>query len=246
MNVFPCLPARRIVLIPLLGLLAAGLVAGCNGGDPTPAPEATAAPQPTATATAAPQPTAMPEPTAAPEPTAMPEPTTTPVPTATPEPTTTPVPTATPEPTATPQPTATPEPTAAPEPTATPEPTERPVLEVGDTPLERYASLCTYLDATDVSEFGSYGELSAHLEEVLEEARAFPSSADVFEWHSAVLAFLDGMKELVDSQQADAPIDPFVLLSVLPGAANIEQAELLLDPEVRERMAEIGCVASSS
>ena len=120
--------------------------------DPTPNPDATAAPEVTAEPTAAPEVTA--EPTAAPEvttePTAAPE--VTAEPTATPE--VTDEPTATPEvtdePTATPEVTAEPttapevtdEPTAAPEatstpteaPTATPAPTEEPTLAPSVTP----------------------------------------------------------------------------------------------------------------
>ena len=108
--------------------------------DPTPNPDATAAPEATAEPTAAPEVTA--EPTAAPEataePTAAPEVTTEPTaaPEATAEPTATPEVTA--EPTATPEVTA--EPTAAPEataePTAAPEVTDEPTTapEVTDEP----------------------------------------------------------------------------------------------------------------
>ena len=100
--------------------------------DPTPNPDATAAPEVTAEPTAAPEVTA--EPTAAPEVTA--EPTTAPEVTA--EPTAAPEVTA--EPTAAPEVTA--EPTAAPEatstpteaPTATPAPTEEPTLAPSVTP----------------------------------------------------------------------------------------------------------------
>lgn len=130
--------------------------------DPTPNPDATAAPEATAEPTAAPEATAEPtdapevtaEPTAAPEvtdePTAAPE--VTAEPTATPEVTAEPTaaPEVTAEPTATPEVTAEPtvapevtaEPTAAPEatstpteaPTATPAPTEEPTLAPSVTP----------------------------------------------------------------------------------------------------------------
>ncbi len=130
--------------------------------DPTPNPDATAAPEVTAEPTAAPEATAEPtaapevtaEPTAAPEataePTAAPEVTAEPtaVPEATAEPTAAPEataePTAAPEVTAEPTaaPEATAEPTAAPEatstpteaPTATPAPTEEPTLAPSVTP----------------------------------------------------------------------------------------------------------------
>ena len=100
--------------------------------DPTPNPDATAAPEVTAEPTAAPEVTA--EPTAAPEATAEP----TAVPEATAEPTA--APEATAEPTASPE--VTDEPTAAPEatstpteaPTATPAPTEEPTLAPSVTP----------------------------------------------------------------------------------------------------------------
>ena len=100
--------------------------------DPTPNPDATAAPEVTAEPTAAPEATA--EPTAAPEVTAEP----TAAPEATAEPTA--APEATAEPTAAPEATA--EPTAAPEatstpteaPTATPAPTEEPTLAPSVTP----------------------------------------------------------------------------------------------------------------
>ena len=110
--------------------------------DPTPNPDATAAPEATAEPTAAPEVTA--EPTAAPEataePTAAPEATTEPTaaPEVTAEPTAAPEvtaePTAAPEVTAEPTeaPTATPAPTEAP--TATPAPTEEPTLAPTVTP----------------------------------------------------------------------------------------------------------------
>lgn len=157
-----------------------------------------------------------------------------------------------PEPTATvaPAPTATatavPEPTATPEPTAAPEPTATPVLEVGDTPMERYRSFCTYLDATNAEDFDTYGEFSAHLEEVIEEAYAFPPPVELFEWHLAVLAFLNSMNELVGRQPAGDPMDHSILAPVLPSVANLQEEELILDPDVRERMAEVGCVVSQS
>ena len=110
--------------------------------DPTPNPDATAAPEATAEPTAAPEVTA--EPTAAPEVTAEPTeaPEVTAEPTAAPEVTAEPTaaPEATAEPTAAPEATA--EPTAAPEatstpteaPTATPAPTEEPTLAPSVTP----------------------------------------------------------------------------------------------------------------
>ena len=110
--------------------------------DPTPNPDATAAPEATAEPTAAPEATA--EPTAAPEATAEPTaaPEVTAEPTAAPEVTAEPTaaPEVTAEPTAAPEVTA--EPTAAPEvtstpteaPTATPAPTEEPTLAPSVTP----------------------------------------------------------------------------------------------------------------
>ena len=112
--------------------------------------------------------------------------------------------------------------------------------------MDRYLSLCALLGATDAGDFGTYGEFSAHLEEVIEEAYAFPPPAEVFDWHLAVLAFLNSMNELVGSQRADDPIDPFILAPVLPSIANLQAEELLWNPDVRERMEELGCVASPS
>ena len=114
--------------------------------DPTPNPDATAAPEVTAEPTAAPEVTA--EPTTAPEVTA--EPTTAPEVTAEP----TAAPEVTDEPTAAPEATA--EPTAAPEvtaepteaPTATPAPTEEPTLvpPVTPTPTENAAETAAPMD----------------------------------------------------------------------------------------------------
>ena len=112
--------------------------------------------------------------------------------------------------------------------------------------MDRYLSLCTYLDGRFAQTFDSYGEFSAHLDEVLEIAHATPPPPEVFEWHEAVHAFLQGVKEVVDSQPADAPIDPFVLLSILPNAAAVQEAEQFLAPDLRERMAKAGCVSSPS
>ena len=114
--------------------------------DPTPNPDATAAPEVTAEPTTAPEVTA--EPTAAPEvtdePTAAPDATT--EPTDTPEATTEPTaaPEATAEPTAAPEVTV--EPTAAP--TATPAPTEEPTLAppVTPTPTENAAETVAPMD----------------------------------------------------------------------------------------------------
>ena len=54
------------------------------------------------------------------------------------------------------------------------------------------------------------------------------------------------MSDLVEAQPADDPIDPFILPPVLPSVANLQAAEQPLHPEVRQRMAEIGCIASPS
>ena len=117
--------------------------------DPTPNPDATAAPEATAEPTAAPEATA--EPTAAPEATAEPTaaPEATAEPTAAPEVTAEPTaaPEATAEPTAAPEATA--EPTAAPEatstpteaPTATPAPTEEPTLAPTENAAETVAPM---------------------------------------------------------------------------------------------------------
>ena len=114
--------------------------------DPTPNPDATAAPEATAEPTAAPEATA--EPTAAPEATAEP----TAAPEATAEPTA--APEATAEPTAAPEvtdePTAAPEATATPTeaPTATPAPTEEPTLAptVTPAPTENAAETAAPMD----------------------------------------------------------------------------------------------------
>ena len=124
--------------------------------DPTPNPDATAAPEATAEPTAAPEATA--EPTAAPEVTAEPTvaPEVTAEPTDTPEATTEPTaaPEATAEPTAAPEvtdePTAAPEATATPTeaPTATPAPTEEPTLAptVTPAPTENAAETAAPMD----------------------------------------------------------------------------------------------------
>ena len=134
--------------------------------DPTPNPDATAAPEATAEPTAAPEATAEPtvapevtdEPTAAPEVTAEPTvaPEVTAEPTDTPEATTEPTaaPEATAEPTAAPEvtdePTAAPEATATPTeaPTATPAPTEEPTLAptVTPAPTENAAETAAPMD----------------------------------------------------------------------------------------------------
>lgn len=106
----------RLVTLGILGILAAGLIAGCGGEEPTAIPMPTQTP--TIEPTNPPLPTLRPDPTATPEPTAMPAPA--PEPTAMPAPT--PAPTATPEPTATSAPTPAPTATPAPTPTAAPTP----------------------------------------------------------------------------------------------------------------------------
>jgi hypothetical protein len=83
---------RLVHAIPILGLLAGLLLAGCSpAAAPASAPRPTDTPLPTATATPTITPTATVTPTATPEPTTTP----TLVATATPEPTSTPAPTAT-------------------------------------------------------------------------------------------------------------------------------------------------------
>ena len=140
-----------------------------------------------------------------------------------------------------PAPTATPEPS----PPAT-EPSAAPAPVSGDTVLEQYLSLCTYLAGQETQEFETFGEFSAHLDKVLEAVPSGPPPAEIFEWHTAVDAYLQGVKELVDSQPPEDPVDPFILAPVLASFINLQQAEQFLEPEARERLAEIGCVAPAS
>ena len=71
------------------------------------------------------------------------------------------------------------------------------------------------------------------------------SPAEVAEWHVGSLTLLRAMKEQVDGQPAGATINPSLLLSVLPLAEAVRQAESRMDKVVREELAAAGCIANS-
>ena len=251
--------ASAALLIAVSTLMA---VQACSD-DPEPTATSVPAETPTATDTPAPEPTSTPEPAPtntpvpAPTHTPVPIPTDTPVPiptdTPVPEPTNTPAPTNTPQPEPTgtpiPEPTSTPIPeptnTPVPTPTTAPEPTQIPVetaltideyLEVCSTVVAPAAAMGMPLEITN----GELSEMIGNYHMVFSELNP---PAEIDDWHNLQLDIWMAMREALDRQPQDEPVNPVVLLE--PVFANIEAVfSLQMSQELMDRLNAAGCTGN--
>ncbi len=197
----------------------------------TPVPAPTNTPVPIPTNTPVPEPTDTPTPTNPPEPeptnTPIPEPTNTPIP----EPTNTPIP----EPTNTPVPT----PTTAPEPTRMPVETALTVdeyLEVCSTVVAPAAATGVPLEITN----GELSEMIGNYHVVFSELNP---PAEIEDWHNLQLDIWMAMREALDRQPTDEPVNPIVLLE--PVFANIEALfSLQISQDLMDRLNAAGCTGN--
>ena len=144
----------------------------------------------------------------------------------------TPASTATP----TPPPTPTVTPSPSPVPTATPTPDALP-LSLGE-----YAERCSGFRMERQGENVTNEEFSAALGETIAAMESTTPPAEVAEWHAGSLALFRAMREQVDGQPGGETVNPSLLLSVLPLAEAVRQAESRMDEVVREELAAAGCI----
>ena len=137
---------------------------------------------------------------------------------------------------------------AAASPTATP---------VADEPDTSSVSLDEYIMTVcgeTVTEVGSWEggdslrDLSAGLGYISEQMSALEPPMEVAEWHDAQLEFADAFKETIDDfleDPGDQTEDEFLVsmfFTVAPQFATVEEAIANMDPDIRVRMAETGCI----
>ena len=145
-------------------------------------------------------------------------------------------------------------PTATPAGNATPvdEPTATPVAEAQDTArtfLDDYLmAVCGPSETTAWEEGESIREISSGLGQHIELMESLEPPAEVSDWHEAGLAFQRAFKETVDDYLEDSKglsEDEFLFsmfLTLAPHFQPVEQAIAGMDPDVRSRMVEAGCI----
>ena len=205
----------------------------------TPAPEPTDTPAPVPTDTPVPVPTNTPVPV--PTDTPIPETTNTPVPTDTPVPEPTDTPTPDPTNTPIPAPTNTPVPTA----TTAPEPTPMPV-ETALT-VDEYIEVCSALVGPAASAGLppdiTNGELSGMIGSFHMRFSELNPPPEIADWHDLQLDIWMAMREALDRQPKDEPLNPIVLLE--PVFANIEALfSLQMPQELMNRLNAAGCTGN--
>ena len=133
-------------------------------------------------------------------------------------------------------------------------PAATPVPEAQDTSgvsLEEYIIRVCGEAVTEVSSWeggDSLRDLSAGLGFITEQMRALDPPVEVAEWHDAQIAFAGVFKETVDDfleDPGDRTEDEFLIsmfFTVAPHFEPVEQAIANMDPDVRARMAEAGCI----
>ena len=129
-----------------------------------------------------------------------------------------------------------------------------PVPEAQDTSgvsLEEYIMRVCGEAVTEVSSWeggDSLRDLSAGLGFITEQMSALEPPTEVAEWHDTQIAFAGVFKETVDDfleDPGDRTEDEFLIsmfFTVAPAFAPVEQAIGNMDPDVRARMAEAGCI----
>ena len=129
--------------------------------------------------------------------------------------------------------------------------------EVAEPPSTSSVNLDEYIRnvcGETVTEVGSWEEgdslreLSEGLGFVSEQMSALEPPTEVAEWHDAQIAFAGVFKETIDDfleDPAGRTEDEFIIsmfFTVAPEFAPVEQAIGNMDPDVRARMAEAGCI----
>ena len=138
----------------------------------------------------------------------------------------------------------------------TPASTPSTATPVAERPSTSQASLDEYIGTVcgGQSEVGSWEEgeslreLSEGLGFVIEGMGALEPPVEVAEWHDAQISFAGAFKETVDEfldDPGDQTEDQFLLstlFTLAPLFEPVEQAIAGMDPDVRARMAEAGCI----
>ena len=129
-----------------------------------------------------------------------------------------------------------------------------PVADRSDTSavsLDEYITMVCGETVTEVNsweEGDSLRDLSAGLGFINEQMSVLEPPREVAEWHAVQIAFAGVFKETIDSYLEDPgeqSEDEFVLsmfFTVGPRFEPVEQAIAAMDPEVRARMTETGCI----
>ena len=122
---------------------------------------------------------------------------------------------------------------------------------VSQVSLDEYiGAVCGPTEVAAWEEGKSLRELSEGLEFVIEGIGALEPPAGVAEWHDAQIAFAEAFKEAIDEyldDPGDRTEDQFLLraaFSLLSHFEPVEQAIAGMNPDVRARMIEAGCIAS--
>ena len=129
-----------------------------------------------------------------------------------------------------------------------------PAADAADTSavsLDEYIRMVCGEAVTEVSSWeggDSLSDLSAGLAFITEQMRALDPPVEVAEWHDAQIAFAGVFKETIDDfldDPGDRTEDEFLIsmfFTVAPHFEPVEAAIASMDPDVRARMAEAGCI----
>ena len=133
-------------------------------------------------------------------------------------------------------------------------PTAALVADAPDTSAVSFDEYIMMVCGETLTEVGSWEggnslkDLSAGLGFISEQMSALEPPTEVAEWHDAQIVFAGVFKDTIDDfleEPGDRTEDEFILsmfLTVAPVFAPVEQAIAGMDPEVRARMAEAGCI----
>lgn len=127
-----------------------------------------------------------------------------------------------------------------------PAPTATPVLEDAPLSFEEYAARCAEYQLPEQPDDVTYGEFSADLATTVAAMSDTVPPVEVAGWHAKTLSLLQTTNELADAQPEGDPLDPVILLSLVPLAEEIQQIEEGLEEEIRQGLMAAGCIAGDS
>ena len=107
--------------------------------------------------------------------------------------------------------------------------------------LEEYAELCGDYAGDEIPEGATSGEVSEELKRSIELLESINPPREVADYHNETLSFARNMKRLLDVQPEDESPNLLAFLVLAPQMQALEDSMTNLDPEVRRKLAAVGC-----
>ena len=109
--------------------------------------------------------------------------------------------------------------------------------------LEEYAAKCGQYAEDEIPDGATSGEVSKDLARSIELMESINPPPEVADYHYETLSYGKALKRVVDAQPEDEEPNILAFLVLVPHGLAVENAMNALDPEVRRKLAAVGCAS---